>query len=97
MNPNKKPFSQSIKMRDDYQVVQTLGLRKLFREHNTALIAGDPAKHCSTWFVIDKERFFTWTERRTDIYSYQYVVEITFTEIETCVRIHAVERIRKTT
>jgi hypothetical protein len=92
---SKKLFSQSIKMRPDYQIVNTLGLRQLFRQHNTICIAGDPHRHCSTWFVVDKDRFFTWSERRSDIFIYTYVVEIAVTSIDTCVRIHAVERTRK--
>lgn len=95
-HPNKKPFSESIKMKPGMEVVNSLGLRKLFRQHNTAVVAGDTARHCSTWFVIDKERFFSWTERRDDLYDYQYVVEISTTDLDTCVRIHAVERTRKT-
>jgi hypothetical protein len=95
-HPNKKPFSQSIKMKQEYEVVNSLGLRGLFRKHVTAVIAGDTSRHCSTWFVVDKERFFSWTERRSDIYVYNYVVEIAVTDLDTCVRIHAVERTRKT-
>lgn len=94
-NPNKKPFSQSMRMQDNFEVVGSLALRRLFREHVTICIAGDPARNCSTWFIIDKEQFFPWTERRTDIFNYQYVVEITLTDIGRCVRIHAVERTRK--
>jgi hypothetical protein len=94
-SPNKKPFSQSIKMQPGYEVVNSLALRKLFRDHETVCIAGDPHRNCTVWFIIDKERFFTWTERRNDIYVYNYVVEVTFTDIDTCVRIHSVERTRK--
>jgi len=82
-------------MRPEYERTCSLGLRKLFKEHDMATIAGDPSRHCSIWFVIDKERFFAWTERRKDIYQYHYVVEVCHTEIGSCLRIHAVERSRK--
>lgn len=91
----EKRFSQSIQMRAEYEVLNTLGLRQLFRAHATICIAANKRRHCSTWFIIDKERFFSWTERRNDIYNYTYVVEVAVTGVETCVRIHAVERTRK--
>jgi hypothetical protein len=89
----QKLFSQT-KMRGEYEIVNSLGLRKLFRDYATACISGDK-HHCNVWFVIDKERFFSWTERRADIYDYTYVVEVAVAGTETCVRIHAVERTRK--
>lgn len=92
---NKKPFSQSIRMEDSYKVVNSLGLRAYFAKHENIVIAGDASRNCTTWFPVDKELFFKWVERRTDIFKYQYVVEETFTDIASCVRIHAVERTRK--
>lgn len=92
----EKKFSQSIQMRAEYEIVNSLGLRKLFRLHKTVCIIGSKNRYCSGhWFVVDKERFFSWTERRSDIYDYTYVTEIAVTCIETCVRIHAVERTLK--
>lgn len=91
----KTPFSKSLSMKPEYELLNTLALRRLFREHETICIAGDPQRHSSTWFIIDKERFFNWTERRADLYNYTYVVEIALTDIGSCVRIHAVERTRK--
>lgn len=92
---NKKPFSKSMRMEDGYQVVNSLGLRQLFAQNEIICIAGDTSRHCITWFPIDKSTFFLLTERRSDIYRYQYVVESTIADTYSCVRIHAVERSRK--
>lgn len=91
----QKIFSLSNMMRTEYETVNSLGLRKLFKLYGTILISANKNRHCSVWFVIDKERFFSWTERRNDIYVYSYVVEVAVTGVDTCVRIHAVERTRK--